>query len=1260
MKNFPLINPIPKRFVSINSTFMFAIYLVVFFCTELKAIPEDWPSPDGISNVNPEYSEILQLNCMGSIQISLDSIGNGIVTPSMCLVGSYPSFSNFKVVINQTGSNLVSCRDIGKTLTATVTDITNGMMCWTAVKVEDKLKPVILCRADTVSCANDPFTLDYTPYVVITDNCDTNVSAFYDLSLSLFDCTNSRYSSVVHLKWTAIDDYGNTNTCLQDIYFKKSSVDSIVFPPNDTVYCPNPDFSHTGVPTLYGDTVSHLCNLLSTHVDDSIIVCGGMLKLRRLWTVIDWCTMLMRSSTQEILVSDTTRPDISCPRDTILFSAYNSCKVNYTIPNVYATDACSPSFLLIYVVRVDSSFLLRPGQIVALDTGKHTLNYIAIDPCGNSDTCTSLVWVKDKITPSLVCPPALVVSLDPAGHVILTAEQVAARGLISDNCCIDTILVRRMNFSCGRPQDTFFRDRIQFCCEDIRDTIMIVLKATDCSGNMNFCMIEVYVQDKNPIAAPVCPANITVSCARDYFDTDVTGNYSAITACLDFIQGTYIDSLGVDSCKNGIIKRTFYLQYPDGSIDSTCKQRITIFNSYIFNPLHIIWTRDTSIPECIGYQPDDLRSIPSNPRDTCGSVYFTFIDRPVRFTLDSCEIVDRIWSAYSACSHQTVKDTQVIIRISLKRSKLTGPRDTTVANGSDSCARFVKLLSATLTGCSRFTSITNSFNGGGANASGVYPLGTTKVIFTAKDSCGLIRDTTTIIVRDQESPRATCDIIFVDMQMNDSLQFTARSLLVSYSDNCTISNNLKIAFSSSNFNDSVRIITCADLSSIPDTFDFSIFVKDSSGNIGSCIARVHVFDPNFYCTTAIRIGDVNGLIRINDHTPMEGVEVALNGWNKTILSDLNGEYLFNDIITNKLYSISPSYNKNWLEGITTLDIVKIQRHILGIESFTHPFEWVAADVDKNGRISAADITWLRRLIIGKVASVPGNESWRFIKKNFKFLKTEYPLESQIEENVQLNGNWQNAKIDFDAIKVGDVSSINNIRSLEDRLRKAEIIIEEKEFLKGEIFSVDLKLQKESDIQGMQLSFELDNSSVELFQITEYLNNENGRPLVQDEYTNSEGIINISLLIDQASVHVEPQGKLLKFLFRATKNNKVSAILKPSFAIRNEIYLNLDVPLTALFTYKQIETLIPELSNWNVDPNPFRERVYLNFVSNVDEEAYFTLFDLTGKVIINRNQRILKGNNTVQIDGTTSMNPGSYIYHFKLGDKTYYGKVVKAE
>ena len=102
------------------------------------------------------------------------------------------------------------------------------------------------------------------------------------------------------------------------------------------------------------------------------------------------------------------------------------------------------------------------------------------------------------------------------------------------------------------------------------------------------------------------------------------------------------------------------------------------------------------------------------------------------------------------------------------------------------------------------------------------------------------RDTTTIIVRDQESPRATCDIIFVDMQMNDSLQFTARSLLVSYSDNCTISDNLKIAFSSSNFNDSVRIITCADLSSIPDTFDFTIFVKDSSGNIGSCIARVHV------------------------------------------------------------------------------------------------------------------------------------------------------------------------------------------------------------------------------------------------------------------------------------------------------------------------------------------------------------------------------------------------------------------------------------
>lgn len=59
--------------------------------------------------------------------------------------------------------------------------------------------------------------------------------------------------------------------------------------------------------------------------------------------------------------------------------------------------------------------------MVTLDVGNHTFQYIAIDPCGNSDTCISYVTVIDQIAPTIICPPKLALSLDAIGQVVLTA-----------------------------------------------------------------------------------------------------------------------------------------------------------------------------------------------------------------------------------------------------------------------------------------------------------------------------------------------------------------------------------------------------------------------------------------------------------------------------------------------------------------------------------------------------------------------------------------------------------------------------------------------------------------------------------------------------------------------------------------------------------------------------------------------------------------------------------------------------------------------
>ncbi|MBK9108975.1 MAG: HYR domain-containing protein [Saprospiraceae bacterium] len=1259
MKNRFINHPIPKQLIQV-SVFTLVWMFGFKFCNDLKACPEDWPSTYGVDNLSDQAIEFAQLSCKGQVQISVDQNGEAIISPKMLLTDNHVNYGVFKVFVGQTGQNKVYCSNIGKTITATVIDTTTGMSCWTTLIVEDKLPPTIICRADTISCANNPFEVNYSQFVFSTDNCQTHAMLLADMQLEQFNCLYPRYSMVMHLKWIATDQSGNSSSCIQDIYFKKASVDSIQFPPNDTVYCPNPDLTSTGVPTLFGDTVSHLCNLAASHVDDSIIVCGGMIKITRRWLVVDWCTRAMRSHPQEILVSDTTKPDIVCPRDTVLFTRYNTCTASYLLPAAQVTDVCSGNAGILTAIRVDSSYVVVPGSMLTLSVGLHTLNYIAIDPCGNSDTCTSTIMVRDRISPSLICPPGLVVSLDPRGKIAVTAEFIAARGLVHDNCCIDTIQIRRMTAACGRPQDTLYSDEVYFCCEDVGDTLMLVLKATDCSGNMNFCMIEIYVQDKNPVAPPICPNDLELSCSQDYTDLDLTGRYYVISACLDSIESSYLDDVEIDSCKNGQVIRKFYITYPDGSVDSSCVQLLTILNYYRFDVADIIWARDTILPACAGRSPLDLNSFPTIPEDTCASVYFNFTDLSIEFDPDSCEILKRVWTAYSACTGETARDTQRILLVSLAHSKLTGPRDTTIGNGSGVCSRFINLQSASLSGCDVFATITNSFNSGGANASGNYPVGTTKVIFTAEDSCGIIYDTTTVIVVDLENPAVVCRILFLNMNINDSIKLTARGLLDDYHDNCTASDELLIAFSSSNFNDTCRYITCADLQTIPDTFFFTVFVKDSAGNIGSCIARVHVFDPNNHCTTAVRIGDVNGIIKSTAGLPMSGVQVYLDGLGQERMTDDLGNYHFNRIITNKPYRLQATHNKDWTYGLSTQDIVLLQRHILGVEEFNNPYQWIAADVDKNGRLTTADITWIRKLILGKIDNVPVNESWRFIDEAYKFVNVLNPLADQIDKGILLDGFWQDSLINLRAIKVGDISNeVSNFdEGMEDRLRKVGLNMMNKKYSKGDLIQLELQTDKSLNASGIQFHLQIDPKYLELYQLQLFIDGKENRNLTEDEYNFEDGKLKVSLISNEDVFHWNSGEPVIRFVLRASRSGIISDAIRPGNELRNEIFQDGDVPTPILFSFIEGVDEIPRISEWFADPNPFNELCRMRFHSSSRGQANFYVFELSGKILIQKIIQVHKGMNEILIESNELPGEGSFIYYFKSGDAVEQGNLIK--
>ena len=111
--------------------------------------------------------------------------------------------------------------------------------------------------------------------------------------------------------------------------------------------------------------------------------------------------------------------------------------------------------------------------------------------------------------------------------------------------------------------------------------------------------------------------------------------------------------------------------------------------------------------------------------------------------------------------------------------------------------------------------------------------------------------------------------------------------------------------------------------------------------------------------------------------------------------------------------MTPKKNIGYDNGVSTLDLVKIQKHILGKSLLESEMRKVAADVNNDGKVSALDLVDIRKLILGKTTEFDKVGSWKFFSKIDN--KEVYVIEN-------INGFMQ---IDWTGVKMGDVDYSND-------------------------------------------------------------------------------------------------------------------------------------------------------------------------------------------------------------------------------------------
>lgn len=150
-----------------------------------------------------------------------------------------------------------------------------------------------------------------------------------------------------------------------------------------------------------------------------------------------------------------------------------------------------------------------------------------------------------------------------------------------------------------------------------------------------------------------------------------------------------------------------------------------------------------------------------------------------------------------------------------------------------------------------------------------------------------------------------------------------------------------------------------------------------------------------------------------DGKPMANVKVNIvgNSPHIEVITDANGKAVIGGDAC-VFISLSLSQPIDYIDGVTTLDLVRIQRHILRQKTFANKYNLIAADANNDGKISASDLTDLRKLILGVTTELPKNEIYKFIWENDNYQTENFPNLKDIIVNHNINVYF---------VKIGDIS-----------------------------------------------------------------------------------------------------------------------------------------------------------------------------------------------------------------------------------------------
>jgi hypothetical protein len=478
--------------------------------------------------------------------------------------------------------------------------------------------------------------------------------------------------------------------------------------------------------------------------------------------------------------------------------------------------------------------------------------------------------------------------------------------------------------------------------------------------------------------------------------------------------------------------------------------------------------------------------------------------------------------------------------------------------------------------------------------------------------------------------------------------------------------------------------------------------------------RVFLLSATPDCTDVGRVDKISfsGSTMVRQPLPSVEIEIVNNSAANTSdrTTDGDGEYDIagnnvtlgvDEDVTVKAVEVSgPAGNP--LNGVTTYDIVKLKKHILGLETLQRAEYWIAADVNYSGAITTFDEVIMRKLILGLTTTFP-RDSWAFVpeyylgeqftfndayksnpftavwdsntgetryyKENLTASPPELSYLTSFDISLMNPDVYNEETWNIRAIKIGDLNGSASPEYAAPPPPGDPILVTIDEVFDGTQVKYDFKVEGFTNIVAYQMEIAYDENILNYVQAQE----EDLTGIVEDFFADfpAEGTLNTLWYDDVAtqSITLPDMSKIFQLVYNYTGTTTFTGANIVSLYVeqRRESRLNAEYsPELRNFAVDKDGIVHPILVKGKAEkgvlsvkalPNPFSEELRVDIRMGYNDYAKIEIYNVLGQVIHQADVFLKKGKNVIDLSGVVPLTKGLHVISVSNDQDKYSIKVV---